>query len=128
MSCEVCNKTFVNQKCYDNHIENNNQDFRPSCKDRKYCEECGIYYRNRNNKKNPHICGQFKCKDCNKLYSEQPHYCMLKPLDIDKLIKEDEANKIIVTYDIESSIEIDETGQELHKPCLLVSGMYNLFK
>ena len=89
----------------------------PRCKGRKHCEECLCSYKE--DKKNPHVCGEYKCKDCEKKYTEQPHYCMLKPLDLDKLIKEDEINKIVVTFDIESSIDIDDGS---HKPNLLISG------
>ena len=48
---------------------------------------------------------------------------MMKTLDIEKLKKEDEVNKIIVTFDIESIVYTDEDGNDIHKPNLLVSGM-----
>ena len=38
----------------------------------------------------------------------RPHYCNLKTLNIDKLKKEDEINKIIVSFDIESEIRDEQ--------------------
>ena len=117
VDCDSCNVTFENQTCYDNHVDNNFTETGPRCKGRKRCTECECSYKEE--KKNPYVCGEYKCKDCGKKYTERPHYCMLKPLDLDKLIKEDEVNKIIVTFDIESSIDSEDGS---HKPNLLISG------
>jgi hypothetical protein len=67
-------------------------------------------------KKVTHVCGKFTCKNCGVQYTEQPHFCFLKPKDEDKLIREDDVTKIIVSYDIESTQE-----NRGHKPNLLIS-------
>jgi hypothetical protein len=47
---------------------------------------------------------------------------MLKPLNNDDLAQEDVKNKIIVTYDIESTqVKIDDKTSR-HEPNLLISG------
>jgi hypothetical protein len=49
---------------------------------------------------------------------------MLKPLNNEDLAKEDSKNKIIVTYDIESTqIRVDDKTSR-HEPNLLISGKY----
>ena len=121
IQCEACSVTFVNQRCYDNHLDNNFRLSGPRCKDRIKCDKCGVHYANR--KDNKHVCGEYKCHDCGKKYKDLPHYCMLKPLDIEKLTKEDGVNKIIVTFDIESCTVPDGSGKDIHKPNLLISGM-----
>ena len=127
IDCEGCGKTFVNKKCYDKHIENSSVSV-PKCKFSVQCHECKCIYKS--DKKNKHICGEYKCRHCSKRYTEQPHYCMLKPLKAEKLIKEDEVNKIIVCFDIESTFETEnnkevgvENNKDYHKPMLLISGI-----
>jgi len=48
--------------------------------------------------------------------SIQPHYCYIKPKNLNNIISEDKINKIIVSFDIEST---QENGE--HCPNLLVS-------
>ena len=47
----------------------------------------------------------------------------MKILNADKLIKEDEKNKIIVTFDIESCQYKTIGGKNYHRPNLLIASM-----
>ena len=126
VDCEGCGKTFNNQRCYKEHLEYYGV-AAPKCKLSLQCRDCKCIYKN--DKKNKHICGEYYCRHCSKRYTEQPHYCLLKPLKTENLIKEDEINKIIVCFDIESTFEPEnneevgvENNKDYHKPILLISG------
>ncbi len=114
IDCEVCSRSFYNNECFNKHKENN------LCLKYKKCNICDVEYVD--NRKKPHKCDEHKCKICNKIFTISPHYCMLKPLNNDDLAQEDVKNKIIVTYDIESTqVKIDDKTSR-HEPNLLISG------
>ena len=119
LDCDICGITFVNKQCFNNHKDTNPKNRFRKCKASKKCNECGCIYRVEKGK--THICGEYKCKDCSEIYTEAPHYCMFKPLNIEKLKKEDKQNKIIVCFDIESTLTNDNSGNVKHKPNLLIS-------
>jgi len=77
----------------------------------KKCNECEVEYK----KKHKHKCFKYHCKKCKRNFKEQPHYCYIKPLKESNIIEEDSINKIIVTYDIEST----QINKE-HRPNLLI--------
>ena len=118
VDCDGCGRTCFNQNCYTRHLDTPNG---PHCSASEFCKDCCCVFRV--NKKAKHVCGEYKCPNCYKKYTETPHYCMLKPLNVDKLVEEDKTNKIIVCYDIESCLVKDERGNDLHKPMLLISGI-----
>ena len=108
--CDLCNKTFNSDKCFNQHIKNK------CCTEEKLCLSCELKYRF--DKKHAHKCGEYLCHQCNEYYEQQPHNCYLKPIDISKLQKDDETPKIIVTFDIESMlIQRDDICD--HKPIFL---------
>jgi hypothetical protein len=110
--CDECKRTFLNQTCYETHL--NNQ----LCKELHFCNECEVHYRV--NKNQPHECDVYLCRACKERYSEMPHYCKLKKLSEEKLIEEDQVPKIINVFDIESML-IKTGNKEEHQPNLLCS-------
>ena len=94
--CDLCNKTFNSEKCYDQHIKNK------CCSEEKFCRKCDLKYNL--NYKHEHKCGEYRCTDCSQYYEQQPHYCFMKPLNAAQLKKDDELPKIIVAFDIESML------------------------
>ena len=109
--CDDCNKTFHSNECFKKHKENK------MCLYSKFCDICEIKYTPI--KGHEHKCDHFQCHECREIYSVQPHHCHIKTLDIDKLIKEDSANKILLTFDIECMLEKDNNFYE-NKPNLVV--------
>ena len=85
----------------------------------KKCPECDIEYVEVKTK--PHKCGEIKCHNCSVIFTQYPHYCMMKTSNIDKLKKEDSKNKIIVAFDIESCQYEDNKGKSYHRPNLLIA-------
>jgi hypothetical protein len=119
IDCTVCSRSFYNNECFNKHIENK------LCLNYKKCNNCDVEYIN--NPKKTHKCDEHKCKICNEFFTICPHYCMLKTLKNEDLATEDAKNKIIITYDIESTqIKVDDKSSR-HEPNLLISGKYNLF-
>jgi hypothetical protein len=117
VNCDVCSRAFYNIDCYNNHRLND------LCLKLKKCNICDIEYFL--NPKKTYECDKTLCKTCGKGYTICPHYCMLKPLKSEDLAEEDSKNKIIVTYDIESTqIRVDKTSR--HEPNLLITGKYIL--
>ena len=106
INCDECKRTFKGLDCYNRHINNK------ICKYIKLCDECGVTYKDKNKE---HVCDKYLCKKCYVSYDEQPHYCYISPKKIEELQKEDDINKIIVAYDIEST---QENGE--HVPNLLM--------
>lgn len=104
IQCIECNRDFKSDKCYQMHIQ------KQLCKYIKKCVECHVEY----NVRNKHTCNKSVCSKCHQLYKEQPHYCFIKPKDAAKLEEDDKVNKIIVAYDIESTIINSQ-----HQPNLL---------
>lgn len=116
VKCDACRRSFYNMQCFTNHRDNK------LCTKIKNCDKCFIDYNE--NPKKPHKCEEHTCNWCKKVYTESHHYCMLKPLDINKLKKEDEITKIIVAYDIEATQKDNGEGLSLHVPNLLIAGSY----
>ena len=102
-TCSECNRDFEGSDCYERHLNNK------ICKYIKKCVKCKVIY------KRKHKCHQYFCKKCNTNYDIQPHFCFIKPKNISDLQEEDNINKIIVSYDIEST----QVGGE-HVPNLLI--------
>jgi hypothetical protein len=115
VDCDICKRTFYNEKCLQNHFD---QGF--GCIKAKYCENCEIKFTGK------HKCNEFVCNFCSEKYTIAPHYCMLKPLSIDKLTKEDSINKIIVIFDIESTL-IGQSNNVEHIPNLLIASKLIIF-
>ena len=107
MDCDKCNRFFLSDKCYENHINKN------ICNQYKYCKRCKKLYTNKN-----HECNKKKCNICRKMVPMSYHECYMMPNKKDELMNEDSIPKIFVFYDFESFIEINESGQKIHKPNL----------
>ena len=105
IDCEKCNRNFKNELCYKIHIESN------LCKYIHQCSKCSSVYKTQKK----HECKKYWCKSCHENYTEQPHYCNIKPKNFESLVEEDNINKIIVAYDIEATQENRE-----HIPNLLI--------
>lgn len=109
--CEVCISSFPSEKCYNNHLENN------VCKRRKRCEYCWVILP----AGDTHTCGEFDCNFCGCVYRNSPHYCYIKPLNLEKLQESDEKPSFLICYDIES-MQVSINDNELsHMPNLLIS-------
>lgn len=107
--CMDCGRSFLSDSCFRKHIESN------TCKKIKRCNDCwkDIVMNEK------HVCFKYKCKVCDKVYEEQPHYCWIEPVSITDLKNEDDKLKIIVSYDIEASMS--KVGNNYyHSPNLLV--------
>ena len=103
IKCADCNREFFGFNCYNVHLNNK------VCAIIKKCKECDVTY------KRQHKCQVFRCKKCSEIYTEQPHYCFIANKMKTYLEDEDTINKIIVSYDIEST---QASGE--HIPNLLV--------
>ena len=114
IDCDICGLTLNNEVCFTNHLRN-------TCYYKKKCEKCEVIYNSKRAKN--HKCFEYLCTHCGKSYTNNPHYCLMQKLDIDKLIDQDSRNKIIVTFDIEAVQVLDEeSGKSYHHPNLLISG------
>lgn len=62
--CDKCNRTFMNEECYEAHIELERGFFGTNvCQSKKRCPKCGYVYRMK--KKNfIHKCGEKFCSSC----------------------------------------------------------------
>lgn len=115
--CLNCKVKFVSRRCYENHIERRNG---ISVCSRFYkCERCEVI-----DERN-HICGgqnrRRKCVRCKEVIRDYPHYCSITTLDVNKLKEEDERNKIIVCFDIESAFTEETPEKFRHTANLLIS-------
>jgi len=90
--CSHCFRTFEGRNCFETHKQNR------ICEKISRCENCHLEYREPHN----HVCGVYLCILCKEEYTTSPHYCCIKKLDAEKIQKEDEQNKIIISFDIES--------------------------
>ena len=106
--CELCEKTFESDYCFDRHLKNK------CCTEEKFCPFCEFTYHF--DKKHTHKCGEFLCYECNQYYEQQPHNCYMRPLNENQLKKDDEKPKFIVTFDIESMLIEKNNGEYDHKP------------
>ena len=112
ISCKQCHLIFSGQQCFKNHLEH--------CEKRKKCTTCELTFIP--DKRFPHVCDKSICQTCHEQYSVQPHYCIIKPHDVEKLKAQDDENKIIVAFDIETRVaEVDEKGFAILQANLLVS-------
>ncbi|MDI9312371.1 MAG: DNA polymerase, partial [Limnohabitans sp.] len=107
--CDSCNKNFNGQFCFNRHVN------LKLCEKLKYCFLCYSNYREK-----IHKCDTFHCFKCARDYKVTPHFCCIEPKNIEKLMEEDNKNKIIVCFDIESQL-INEENITIHSPNLLIS-------
>jgi len=108
--CQHCGRDFNGYDCFLNHKQNK------ICERTTRCTQCLVEYR----EPQQHTCGIYHCIICKEEYTVSPHYCCISKLDLDKLKKEDEENKIICCFDIECMLEQDGEFQ-IHKPVLLIA-------
>lgn len=113
VNCDICNRQFVSDSCYQNHIVTG------ICDKTSLCKMCNRTWHK------GHRCAEYRCLQCFENYSEQPHWCYIKPLDRDKILKEDSNRKFFVAFDIESSqikeVSTPKTTKLYHQPLLLVA-------
>ena len=82
----------------------------------KKCKNCfQVFYGGK------HECDRKICRICYSSYKLEKHYCFLKTINHHKLVEEDNCDKIIVSYDIESQQKVLELNTFLHIPDLLIS-------
>ena len=109
--CQLCNFEFNGEICYNNHLSGKNT----VCRNIKKCLSCSMKYSLK------HECDVKRCKNCGDNYKLEKHFCYLKTLNLEKLTKQDENNKIIISYDIECQQNISSDGSIVHTPDLLIS-------
>lgn len=91
MHCSECNRTFINPKCFQNHID------KKICLNVRICTKCLI--RHKYDKKNPHVCGIKYCSICKKMTPIR-HECYIPTIEV-KEIKEKQL--LFVFYDFETT-------------------------
>lgn len=106
--CDNCGHMCYSDSCLKQH-----QSLR-TCQDRYMCATCRVSMHVKF--RLSHKCLTYICKSCGLTYTESPHYCMIRPLKIQK-----DENLIITAFDIESMFVTDADGVETHVPILLVS-------
>ena len=106
--CNRCNIEFSGLDCFNYHQEK-------TCKYFKKCAKCEV----KHSIKFPHKCNWIYCDKCKK-HSNGQHHCFFKTKNQADLEKQDSRNKIIVAFDIESSL-IKNGKYYDHVPSLLVS-------
>uniref|UniRef100_A0A914M148 DNA-directed DNA polymerase n=1 Tax=Meloidogyne incognita TaxID=6306 RepID=A0A914M148_MELIC len=75
--CEGCLKKFINQDCFNHHINSN------FCKRSKRCEKCGIIWDTEGNNKDGrkgHQCNERYCKVCFS-YHDRKRGCFVSPIE-----------------------------------------------
>lgn len=105
IDCNSCGRAFSGEVCMNNHIKNK------ICDSLKRCEICKHTYKSRRR----HLCGKFFCNVCRELVETKNHFCYVSKPNLDKIHKEDNGYKLIIYYDIESSVS--ESG--IHLPNLV---------
>lgn len=70
ITCTECNRDFLDDRCYINHILPNGRGKTSVCEARKKCHICQVGYRSRDE----HFCGIHYCKICEK-YETNTHQC-----------------------------------------------------
>jgi len=86
------------------------------CQKRRRCETCETSYF----KAQGHRCDASFCQQCTEWYTERPHYCYIKPHNLEKLQEEDAKLKIIVAYDFEA-MQIRRGEEIIHEPNLVMA-------
>ena len=105
--CDECKGVFDSSECFQRHKNNK------LCDSIKFCSNCEIRFPV--DRRNPHKCGTFFCKECHQHYEQQPHYCFMQPLDEKKLAEEDLKPKILIAFDIECMIEKTDNILVIHR-------------
>lgn len=112
LTCVGCCREFKNYACYVRHKTNK------LCDTLKKCKICScIYYQSA---RKTHSCYQYYCNMCRMTFEETPHHCFLRPLNNEKLKKQDNELKYIISYDIETLIQKQENFEH-HSADLLIA-------
>ena len=114
IKCSECNVTFNSQECFANHQS------KQLCRKRSYCVTCETTF----NPKEKHECDSSKCLHCDEVYKEPPHFCFMKPLELNGIQKKDKETKIFVFFDIESRLDDVADGTCFHHAILVVAHTY----
>ena len=110
IECHICNRFFMSEKCYQNHLKNR------ICLNYQYCKKC----KKLNNGKN-HECNKKKCKNCKMVVPTSFHECYITPLNKEEIFLSDQFPKVFVFYDFESFLEVNENNSKFHRPNLCCS-------
>ncbi|XP_074596429.1 uncharacterized protein LOC141857628 [Brevipalpus obovatus] len=113
MHCSDCEIIFPSNSCFNRHKDTK------ICGRLKRCNLCDTEYITRFG----HECSANRCEKCD-LNVNFGHSCFIKPLDMEKLIQEDEVPRIFVFFDVESFQREDqslESSDLIHMPMLLIS-------
>ncbi|XP_053213282.1 uncharacterized protein LOC128396692 [Panonychus citri] len=84
------------------------------------CFTCWVQY---DTTAGDHVCDVYTCNFCDVGYRASPHYCHVKPANLEHLIDDDVKPWILICYDIESMqiTKTDNTNILTHQPNLLIS-------
>ena len=121
MRCDTCGTQCFSQECLDRHLQNKR------CDVRGFCRACRVEFNV--DKSRPHKCNTYFCKNCETEYTESPHFCYIRPLNLQRLKQLEgtlaRPRQIIrVFFDIEThrvlhSVRPDGTQVYELKPALL---------
>lgn len=112
VNCSECNRIFLNQQCFNNHLENK------VCLNIRHCTDCTKTFSY--SEKRPHVCGSAYCFLC-KEYRSVRHECYI-PFTPPKSTKFN--TELYVFFDLECSQNTQFPNNELkfiHKPNLCVA-------
>ena len=117
INCDKCNFTFFNSNCFNFHKES-------ICSRRMKCIKCSFEYATSfDYSKVTHACDSSQCKRCGEIFTFGNHNCFIKPLSIERLIKQDGRFKIIIAFDVESALIQSSHDAHEHRANLLVANI-----
>ncbi|XP_074596508.1 uncharacterized protein LOC141851659 [Brevipalpus obovatus] len=111
--CSDCEIIFPSNSCYLRHKD------RKLCGHIRRCNKCDTEWLTRF----PHECDANRCEKCD-LNVRRDHSCFIKPHDIQKLSREDQAPRFFIFFDVESyqrKVSSTDESELLHSPMLLIS-------
>lgn len=91
ITCQDCNRIFPDDDCFQAHTTN-------ICKEKYKCDMCDRTFIEKEFPRDTHLCGQFKCPNCEYVV-EEGHQCFMKKIDTNI----DEEHKYYF-YDFESMV------------------------
>nr|CAD2190267.1 unnamed protein product [Meloidogyne enterolobii] len=105
--CQLCNKIFYNNNCYQHHLQSG------FCNRSQQCEKCGVIWNVKDNNKRGrkgHVCGERHCSICND-YHVPKRGCFIKPLE-----PKDNKRYRIIAFDLETTQHRQSGPGKIHEP------------
>jgi hypothetical protein len=94
IECDDCNRCFPSMACYDAHLPK-------TCATLRVCKQCSRTLKDKEIA--VHNCLLRTCDRCKEDFTTERHFCHIRPLNGDKLAKQDaEAHSIYIAWDIET--------------------------